>query len=752
MAGNDEEPPEASLAISNILDTYGFSSELRRMKRTLCSIKNLYIDIYNIVVDLPSLGVEERLIGSLGEGLMELAMISGTPCDGDVMKILNKTAAYEDNNAVTVPHGHWQFQMKPCEKNIGYVKLTVVKEGSIFTPLSSTSNSCYYEYDEDKHVYYLSNGIPASLNNFGGNLNIFEQYNQNMQLSGVWNEQIVTGPSLSRVSTTEVKPGTFAIDKVDSVISIPCPKWPAVAEEWIERKRNYGWPSNDFITEHVKRGCYVVPVGCKECRKTYLDWRLSFVLVEQALVWDFNATQVKCLLLLKHLKKLVFEKEIGDIISSYILKTIVFWVIEETPPALWVPHRLLTAIHLCLDRLVAAVRNDFCPHFFIRICNLLAKRYTAAEKSKVLQLCQYARTNTLKLFWENPPFSGALQSRSVEEIASTSRDFSVLESKVQKLQSVVAASMNHLMSKQMRFSMSCLQSLQSTTEYCNTLSDKIRNVCLKHNMELKDMENISAEVERMRRRLLWTNNNLCGENTANIKYITVPQNTLTKYEALMENITICHLNAASGNFRLTYDMLRTLISTMQQVPYVRFQFPLNSFITGNNTAIMLDFLLKSGNSVLKGNDSYTLHLSDLLFLRFEYNCLPPPIQMEMQPSRRQNGPLDLSSGMQQTVAIDPVVYACFLKFWCCMKLERNIDMLKARDDMVWCCRLPDITNKAVAFNLLGYCHQQLEEYEAAFGAFCTAWNQRPHSDATLVHIFALVHSTIRRELNETCPD
>lgn len=93
MAGNDEEPPEASLAISNILDTYGFSSELRRMKRTLCSIKNLYIEIYNIVVDLPSLGVEERLIGSLGEGLIELAMISGTPCDGDVMTILNKTAA-----------------------------------------------------------------------------------------------------------------------------------------------------------------------------------------------------------------------------------------------------------------------------------------------------------------------------------------------------------------------------------------------------------------------------------------------------------------------------------------------------------------------------------------------------------------------------------------------------------------------------------------------------------------------------------
>ncbi|XP_069124998.1 uncharacterized protein [Argopecten irradians] len=745
---NEEDHPAASLAISNILDKCGFSSQHRRLIKSFWPFLHLITDIVNIHFDMPSMGLENRLIGSAGEGLISMSAFNNTTCDADVMAILANSAAYEDRNS-TVPQGHWQFRMEPCNKDIGYVRMRLVKEGSIFTLLATEA---FYER-ENEDVRYLSNKIPDTLNNFGGNLtNLCQHYKQTLQLSGVLIDQIVTGPSLSAVTRGGLKPNIFAVDKVDTVISIPCPKWPAVAKEWAERKREYNWPSANFVTEHVKNGCYVVPVGCKECDRTYLDWRLSFVLVEQALIWDFNSTQLKCYLLLKQIKKFVFEDKIGDIISSYILKTTVFWVIEESPPDLWVPHRLLKTVQLCLDRLIASVRNDFCPNYFIRICNLLAKRYNTTEKHTVLSLCYHAKTNLMTLLCETPPFNEIFPENSVEEIASDTVEFCDADLKSEDVFSVILTSLFSGLSENMRMPLACQQSIHKSIQYCNTTVDKIKKACLNHDLPLEKTANVIADLELISRRLVWTQNNVYEETTSNIRCIPVSQHRLTDYEALMENITIIHLNVAAGNTHLAYDMIRSVVATLKCRSYVRLRLPYETLLTGNAFTCFLDIATRGLNLITDESVQSKQNLSDFLFLRFEIDVLPQPLQMEMLPHTQLSVTFDLSSGMRQMVAIDPAVYACFLKFWCAMKLKRNIDMLVARDDMVWCCSLPDITNKAVAFNLLGYCHKQLEEYDSAFGAFCRAWEQRPQSEATLVHIFALVHSIIRRELNETCPD
>ncbi|XP_069125016.1 uncharacterized protein [Argopecten irradians] len=744
---NEEDHPAASLAISNILDICGFSSLHHRLIKSFWSLLNLTTDIGNIVLDMPSMGLENRLIGGAGEGLIMMSAFNNSSCDVDMMAILPNSAAYEDMTS-NVPPGYWQYLMEPCNKNIGYVRLRLIKEGSMCNLLEIRA---FYEHVES--VRYLSNKIPACLNNFGGNLStLCQHYTQLLQLSGVFTEQIVTGPSLSSVTMGGLKPNTFVVDKIDNVISLPCPKWPAVAQEWAERKREYGWPSANFVTDNVKNGCYVVPVGCKECDRTYLDWRLSFVLVEQALIRDFNSTQVKCYLLLKQIKKFLFEDKIGEIISSYILKTTLFWVIEESPPDLWVPHRLLTTVQLCLERLIALVRNDFCPHYFIRICNLLAKRYTATEKHTVLSLCYHAKTNLMIWLCETPPFNEILRENSVEVMALDTEDISDADLKSQEMFSIIFQSLWSGLSESMRLPLSCQQSLQKSIQYCNTTVEKIKKACLNHDLPLEQIADIIAELELIRRRLSWTQNNIYKETTSNIRCIPVPQQRLTEYEALVENITISHLNVAAGNTHLAYDMIRSVVATLKCRSYVRLRLPYEAVFTGNGLTCILDYAMRGSDMINNESVQSKQNLSDIVFLRFEIDVLPEPLKMEMLPYTQQSVTFDISSGMRQMVAIDPAVYACFLKFWCAMKLKRNIEMLVARDDMVWCCSLQDITNKAVAFNLLGYCHKQLEEYDAAFRAFCRALEQQPQSEATLVHIFALVHSTIRRELNETCPD
>ncbi|XP_060081883.1 uncharacterized protein LOC132561174 [Ylistrum balloti] len=747
----DEDPAVASLAISNILDDAGYSEFSLMNNRHCCQLYNFFADIQYTTSGMPALGIKGRLIGSMGEGTLLFSSYNCTSCDIDMMLVLSKCEAYEDSN-IHVPADRWQFHMEPCITNLGYVKLKVLQEGTVFTLPVSTSISTFFEYEEETNTHYLSNAIPATMNNFGGPINMFDMYFRSMQIENALRNQIVTGPALSRVTSGMNNRGTFVMNKVDNVISIFCPVWPSVAEEWITRKRSYGWPSNDFISKHTNCGCYVVPVGCKECDRQYLDWRLSFALVEQALVLDFNSTQIKCLLLLKQLKTFVFQDKIGDIISSYILKTIVFWVIEESPPDLWVPNRLLQTVKMCLNRIISCIQEDFCPNYFIRTCNLLTKRYTATEKQTVLKVCIFTRVNTRVLLCETTPFSDEFRSRYMEEVALDTKDLDIVLPLGTRLFSIQMKILCEEVSSFIRVPLSCQQTLQKAIEYCGKTCVEIKNISSKHDIPLQEVRCLTTEIELIRNRLLWMNTNLSSECKPRYKDTILPACRFSRIEDLMEHVIICHLNVVVGNIITSNEILRSLISQMKQLPYGRLQLPVDSILTTNNPLGLSNFIMEFANSVLNGSDSYVPFLSDIVFLRFERDILPQPLQLELCSRQSQSDLNDVTVGMRDTVAVDPLVYACFLRFWCCLKLDQNIEQLKARDDMVWCCSLPGITNKAVAFNLLGYCHQRLEEYEDAFRAFYTAWKQVPRSEATEVHIFALVYSTIRRELNETCPD
>ncbi|XP_069106600.1 cyclic GMP-AMP synthase-like receptor [Argopecten irradians] len=478
------------------------------------------------------------------------------------------------------------LQMKLCETNSGYVRLKVINEERFMSSPLILQNV----FVNDNREYYLANLITATVRN-----GYMTCLSDELIIPGVLTDCIITGPSIAYVTTGGFNPGTFAIDKIDTVISIPCAKWPTVAEEWIYRKRDHNWPPSDFISEHVKRGCYVVPVGCKECSRQHLDWRLSFVLVEQALVLDFNPTQFQCLLLLKQLKKFNLETEIGDIISSYILKTVVFWVIEESPPALWVPHRLLTVVHLCLDRVIECVQSDFCPNYFIRTCNLLAKRYNEIEKQSVLRICRSVRTNTSGLLRKSPPFKEIIQtlSKDMLSVISVLRN-SIIDTQAQRFPSLLAWRFKIGLGDSLRSILSCQESLQTAIEHCCKGPEKLRRACRMKDVPMEEVADACTEMELIRRRLLWTKDILNEERKANIMCIEVSQSRLRETDALMENITICHMNVVAGNFHLCSDMIKSIISTAKTLPNFRVHFPpANCFLDGQNFAGIMEGMISS---------------------------------------------------------------------------------------------------------------------------------------------------------------
>lgn len=144
--------------------------------------------------------------------------------------------------------------------------------------------------------------------------------------------------------------------------------WISTAENWITRSKNL-WPSNEVKQTIVKHGVLFVPVGYKGSPREELQWRISFNVGERLLIYTFAHTQLMCYRLMKILLKDVLNKlihvEYHELICSYVIKTLIFWISEEMKPSIWKPKNLISCFMACFKRLIYYVEFSFCPHYFI---------------------------------------------------------------------------------------------------------------------------------------------------------------------------------------------------------------------------------------------------------------------------------------------------------------------------------------------------------------------------------------------------
>ena len=180
------------------------------------------------------------------------------------------------------------------------------------------------------------------------------------------------------------KPGV-SMD-VDLAHALACDEWPSEAREWISRKRIHNYPPKDVVDKISKQTCHAVPIGDKHSEFFFLEWRISFLLGERELVWNFNDTQVHCYILLKQILKQHVEPLAPDQLSSYHLKTIVFWKSEEKGLSMWYDGNLLQCLLECLSELKKSIEENNLSHYFHRQRNLLAHKLdNPLEKARVLQ-------------------------------------------------------------------------------------------------------------------------------------------------------------------------------------------------------------------------------------------------------------------------------------------------------------------------------------------------------------------------------
>ena len=154
----------------------------------------------------------------------------------------------------------------------------------------------------------------------------------------------------------------------DFVPAISCEFWPyPLAEEWIYRKRH--WPPRIVVCQIVLDGYNTVPKASPDGNKD-LEWRFSFSKAEGTLAQCRTNFQHRCFYIFKTIIKETAAE--FEVVTTYILKTIMMWAMEQKLPTLWEGENLGKCVYGLFDDLLHALAISKLPHYFIPQNNLLS--------------------------------------------------------------------------------------------------------------------------------------------------------------------------------------------------------------------------------------------------------------------------------------------------------------------------------------------------------------------------------------------
>ncbi|XP_052076242.1 uncharacterized protein LOC127714241 [Mytilus californianus] len=277
--------------------------------------------------------------GSFGEGLQ----MRGS--DYDVMTVLKKMEVCEDT-PIYFNTDKVYFKMEMVDTQTGFTKLRLVhcKRQHIFEDCEVIGSDFYFSNSSFKQ-HFMTKAVST-----------------------------VHGPCVSDKDKTH-----------DFAHCLHSKLWIAPAMQWVTRSNN-SWPRYDIKQTIVKHGVLFVPIGVKGSTKEELEWRISFSVGEKLLIHTFTHTQLQCYALLKILLKdvITLDRECKELLCSYFMKTVLFWICEELPSSIWKPENLISCFMRCFRRLIYCVEYTICPHYFIPENNLFEKKVQGHARKTLL--------------------------------------------------------------------------------------------------------------------------------------------------------------------------------------------------------------------------------------------------------------------------------------------------------------------------------------------------------------------------------
>lgn len=166
----------------------------------------------------------------------------------------------------------------------------------------------------------------------------------------------------------------------DRVAAIECENWPITAAEWVNRHRR-NWPSESVVTEISKGGFAVVPKPSSATGDIDKEWRFSFSKAEAVLLQGLAGNQRKVYYVLRSIYVRYIKQRGETILSSYCIKTALFWMLQDKDQSFWNQTNISSIILSVFQLMYDYLKDQYFPHFFLPSHNILY----AASKNDYLK-------------------------------------------------------------------------------------------------------------------------------------------------------------------------------------------------------------------------------------------------------------------------------------------------------------------------------------------------------------------------------
>jgi len=177
----------------------------------------------------------------------------------------------------------------------------------------------------------------------------------------------------------------------DFVLAFHCNTLPAEIMSWFTKMQHCFWPSQETLQAARLCPCFLVPDGKHGSPTEQLEWRITPNLIERLLMFSLNMVAIKCLVILKMLKKQEFLKYIpceNCKFTTFHCKTALFFTLNRTPPTVWTKCRLMECIVNCLQTIIEFLNQGECPHFIVEGVDLF--------DGKLCHECQLSLKNAIE--------------------------------------------------------------------------------------------------------------------------------------------------------------------------------------------------------------------------------------------------------------------------------------------------------------------------------------------------------------------
>ena len=367
--------PDHSMILSMLLDAVVGTQKMIEIRQDYCKI---YDSLMSTIVHQNS-----YFTGSKSEGLD----LPGS--DEDYMADMNELICIKVTQSLDDSPGlfpYTTFFMSTENTPPGFALLQLVHQ-TMMTPLLYRSLQYMYGTQYLSSDLYMQNTI-LDFRNIIQNYVPIEQ--------AVINRQ---GPS-AEVWTPFCDKSESGIDNVDS---IHCAFWPTEVLEWVQRPRHFGWPSSQDISSIINFGFHLVPIGHPLSDTKLMEWRISFSVAEQILVWSFTHVQIQCYAVMKIILKEFIKVKCNpqnQVLCSYFIKTFLFWKYESTELNFWRADNFRECIMYLLTEFSKCVREGVLRHYFIPRFNLLSIKLTLTAHTELLQLFDIIIQSDITIFKE----------------------------------------------------------------------------------------------------------------------------------------------------------------------------------------------------------------------------------------------------------------------------------------------------------------------------------------------------------------